>query len=503
MSDEKDDFELDFDFPYVPVEEYRKETVPRYRGNPYIEALPAMPSDHELAAALTFRPAFDSRERNAPKEVRIGMLDQLQTMFVALPRHVRGARALYKLMRTGYAGRKPFTKEDNERLKSLYKLQMTGSFRSMRSQQNLAAQHSMALIGASGCGKTYFLRSVGDLFPPVLRHPNGKWQLPILYVEMPYDGESVHTLAAALFKEMDRLLPHANYTELYMEKKRWNAEVRLAKAISLAYEHGAGLIVVDEQQNQRHVGNEWKKVARPKAGAHLPKNETPLAKLLITASNTSSIPLVLSGTLEMEKVLGARFTRSRRMSGRGSGVWQPLEASFSTEKGKARDFDLMMQGIWSYQWVRKPCELSEAWLMLFHDLTQGVPDIIIKLFESSQEAAIMSGKEALSPELVRAVFDREFMPASFGLSALREDDPTLQEVVTDLYHPRLSKKKGTPGGAAPAAAPAPAVPTSVNKLPKAQRQSPDALEMEVDSANGEKLRAAVLAGKNPVGVGRK
>jgi hypothetical protein len=307
-----------------------------------------------------------------------------------------------------------------------------------------------------------------------------------------------------LLKEMDRLLPHANYTELYMEKKRWNAEVRLAKAISLAYEHGVGLIVVDEQQKQRQLGNEWKKVERPKAAAHLPKHETPLAKLLITASNTSSIPLVLSGTLEMEKVLGSRFTRSRRMSGRGSGIWQPLEAGFSTEKGTARDFDLMMQGIWSYQWLRKPCELSEDWLRLFYELTQGVPDIIIKLFESSQEAAIMNGKEALSPELVRAVFDREFVPASFGLAALRANDPTLQEVVTDLYHPRLSKKKkGTPGGAAPAAAPAPAVTTAANKLPKPQRQSPDALEMEVNSADGQKLRDAVLAGRNPLGVGKK
>ncbi len=428
-------------FPFVTAK-YRVESNPKYAGNPYIEALPALPDDLALMTALAYLPKFDPAERLLPAPERIQRLDTLQTIVAALPRLVRLARGMLKMICTGYGPRKPFSASDNQTLQSLYDLQQTGCFASAR-QASLAAQHSMALIGASGCGKSYGLRHIAGLFPQVIYHEqSGKWQFPFLFIEMSYDGESVHTLASELFAEMDRLLPDAGYTDLYMNRKGLNAQQRLAKALALAYEHGTGLIIVDESQNQKSIGNEPARRNGKTASTNAPKSETPLTKLLITASNTSHIPLLLSGTLEMQSLLGSRFTRARRMAGRGSAIWMPLERS--GDLAHPGEYEQLLRAIWRYQWVRNPVELTPEWADVFFAHTQAIPDIMVKLFESVQEAAIASKLETLTPELVAAVFRKEFVTTAFGIKALRDGDKVLLEAVTDLYQPdRVEAVLGT------------------------------------------------------------
>jgi energy-coupling factor transporter ATP-binding protein EcfA2 len=501
-------------FPFVNAK-YRTESNPRYAGNDYIEALPALPNDVMLTVALSYLPAFDPEERNLSAPERIQRLDILQTVVAALPRLVRLARAVIKMICTGYGPRKPFSSEDNKTMQELYELQQTGCFASVR-QPALAAQNSMALIGASGCGKSYGLRHIAGLFPQAIYHKKlGKWQLPCIFIEMAYDGESVHTLASELFAELDRLLPDAGYTGLYMERKGLNAQQRLAKALAISYEHGAGMIFVDESQNQKSIGNDPTRRERKSASANAPKSETPLTKLLITASNTSHIPLLMSGTLEMQALLGGRFTRARRMAGHGSAVWMPLERSRNLSQ--PGEFEQLLKALWRYQWIRKPVELTPEWVEIFFLHTQGIPDIMVKLFESAQEAAIASKLETLTPELVATVFRKEFVTTAFGIAALRDGDKVLLYAVTDLYQPdpvqaarktqeqfplprtseiRAKKPPGLAMGVAPSASLA-AVPNAaggpeqaaVQKLlPKPVRPSPTPVSVSIEVADKSDLR---------------
>jgi energy-coupling factor transporter ATP-binding protein EcfA2 len=418
-------------FPYV-IAEYRKELVPELAGNPYVEALPALPDDVELGRALKRLPRFNPAERELPSAVRIQLLDGLQELVVPLPRLIRLARAVIKMLRTGYKRRRPFTAEDNQILRQLYLQQQSGDFVSA-AQNGRAAQHSMALIGSSGSGKSFSLRQIAGLFPQVIYHEElGKWQLPYIFVEMPYDGESLHTLASEIFAELDRLLPDANYTVKFGEGL--NAQRRLALALKLAYEHGVGMIFVDEAQNQKVIGNEPKKRTRRDAAKSNPKSETPLIKLLITQSNVSNMPLCMSGTLEMQTLVGGtRFSRSRRMSGRGSAEWLPLESSGLLER--PGEFELMLASVWPYCWLQKPSKLTNDWVRVFFELTQGIPDIIVKLYESSQEAAIANRTEQLTEALVRTVFKKEFFVSEFGIVALRDKNRLMLDVVPDLYLP--------------------------------------------------------------------
>lgn len=421
-------------FPFVDAI-YRDELNPSYAGNPYIEALPALPDDKALAKALMHLPAFDPQERLMDASYRIQRLDTLRHVLVALPRVVRLARAMLKMLVTGYGPRRPYSAANNKTVQELYALQQSGKFTSVR-ETELAAQHSMSLIGASGCGKSFTLRHIAGMLPKAIYHEKlGKWQLPFIFLEMSYDGESVHTMASGLFKEYDRLLPDGRLTELYMERKGMNAEQRLAKALSIAHELGVGQIIVDEGQNQRTIGNDPVRRLRKSASVNAVKNETPLTKLLITASNTSHIPMVFSGTLEMQNTMGGRFTIARRMSGRGSAVWEPLDRYACDANGKqtTSEFEVLLRALFRYQWMRQPIEFSPEWADVFHEQTQGIPDIVVKLFESAQEAAIASGKETLTPELVAAVFKKEFVTTAFGIKALADMDETMLDAVPDLF----------------------------------------------------------------------
>lgn len=412
---------------------YRDDPNPQYQGNPFIEALPALPDDRTLTEALTHLPEFDAEERKMAVAYRIQRLGVLRQVMVALPRNVRLARGMIKMLHEGYGPRRPFSPSDNETVQSLYAMQQSGNFVSAR-QTDLAAQHSMSLIGASGSGKTFGLRHIAGLFPPVICHSKlGKWQLPFVFVEMSYDGESVHTLASSLFQEFDRLLPDGKYMESFIHRKSTlNAEQRLAKALTIAHELGVGLIIVDESQNQRSIGDVSIRRERKKAASTSPKVETPLTKLLITASNTSHIPMLFSGTLEMQSMMAHRFTRTRRLSGRGSAVWQPLRRQ--PEDGQAHsEFEILLRYLMRYQWVRNPIAFDAQWADVFYEHTQGIPDIIVKLYEATQEAALATGLETLTPELVARVFAKEFVPSAFGIRALRDSDEVMLDIMTDLY----------------------------------------------------------------------
>ena len=458
-------------FPFVDAI-YRSSNIDAHRGNPFIEALPALPTDRAIALALTYLPPFDPAERQLDAPERIQRLELLSKLLVALPRIVRLARAMIKMMISGYASRRPHSSEEGAVLRGLYAMQQSGAFVSA-AQTTVAAQRTMALVGASGCGKSFSVNHITNLFPPAIYHEAlGKWQLPFLVIEMSYDGESVNTLASRIYEAIERLLPDGNYVETYTQRAKSNAEQRLVSAFLVAQALGVGAVVVDEAQNQPGIGNEPQ--PKRKGGVVKPriniKAETPLTKLLITASNTSKIPMIFTGTLEMKSVVGSRFTLSRRVSGRGSAEWHPFEAPTGNPK-QPGEFDVLLMAFFRYQWIRTPVVFNEHWANLFYELTQGIPDIFVKLFESSQEAAIASGLETLTEMVVRAVAAKEFVSVEFGIKALRAGDRVMLDAVSDLYAERLpaSSPAAAPAPAAASGAVPPSTPKPSSAVPNAKK----------------------------------
>lgn len=430
--------------------QYTPSSNPAYAGNPFVEHLGDLPDDKTIATKLTKLPAFDAAQRELPANHRIDLLSDLHSICVPLPRLVKLARAILKLMREGYRSRRPYSLEDNAKVRALFGAQRDGFSEGLMAapqRADLARQMSMALIGASGCGKSFGLSQISGLVDQVIYHEKyGKWQLPFVFIEMSYDGESVHSLASELFCELDRLLPDAGYTDLYMNRKGLNAQQRLSKALALCYEHGVGALVVDESQNQRSIGNESSTMG---SRAKKVNSETPLMKLLITASNTSHIPLVMSATLEMKGVVGARFTRLRRMCGNGSAEWLPLERSQNLRA--PGEFEMMLMTLWRYQYIQKPVALSDEWAEHMWNLTQGIPDILVKLWSAVQEAAIATRLETITHGLVDTVFQSEFSMVFLPLKALRENNLTVLSALTDLHSAGNGSDASEPKKAKPTA----------------------------------------------------
>ena len=433
------------EIPHVDAR-YRCVNNARQKNNDYIAALRALPTDEEIQKLMTSLPPFRLADRELSTAERILLLNTLDDLFFATARHVRLYRAVFKLINQGYAARREkhaaSTKSEMQRI---YDQMQAGGIPTQQFREHRGSQFSMSLFGASGIGKSSSMERLMDLFPPAIYHEKtGKWQLPILHIEMVYDGQSVHTLASVIFKALDDLLPGENYSHYFMDKLRMNANQRLIKALDIAHKHGVGLIFIDEAQNQRSMGEDrWhKRNSRSNAAVNDPTRETPLIKLLIHASNVARMPICFTGTLEAHTVLGHYFPRGRRLSGRGSGMWLPLEPSFDLTPGKRGEFEQATTVLWRYQWVRKPIELTPEMLDLFWELTLGLPDVMVKLFGSVQEAA-MSNKnanETMSPQFFRAVYEKEFVAIHGAMEAMRSGDPDMVAVFPELWHPLESPK---------------------------------------------------------------
>ncbi|QHE87138.1 ATP-binding protein [Hydrogenophaga sp. BPS33] len=413
---------------------YRKELDPDLKGNPFVEALPALHTLEEYQRKLMRHLKVSPEERSLSAVQRLVRLGTLGEICIPLPRVVALAQSIHMMLFEGYRTRSPYTPEDQKNAQRLYEAQQAGELTSPGDHHH-ASQLSMALVGVPGAGKSFILKKIGNMFPPVIFHRElGRWQIPFLFVEMPYEGESRLALASHIFTELDRLMPNSNFSS-HMETKRPNAERLLAQALNIAYQLGVGLIVVDEAQNSRSIGNELDMARKPLSSADVKRKETSLKKLLISASNVGHMPILFTGTMELESTLTERASLGRRKSGHGSATWQPL-SPVAVTAGIPSEFDTFMSILFSMQWLPKPVAYATKdgpdWSKLFFKHTEGIPDLMVKLFRSTQVAAIRAKAESIDETHVEEAL-AEFRSARPIVEGLANLDEASLASLTDLF----------------------------------------------------------------------
>ncbi len=381
---------------------YTQQRVPQYRGNPFIEALPAALEDDALLESLFNTPEFDAAQRDWTQSERLQMIAQLASFMVPMDRHLRLAQHIDTLMRQGYVGRAPRTVESQQIFNKIYEQQKAGrTFNT--SLRQLTAQLSCALIGIPGMGKTTAIQRIFLRVPEVIFHPKHNiYQVPYLHIEMPYDGASVKGLAESVFRKLDLLLPDANYGRQY-GKERSGAETLMNHAARVLHMHAVGLLVVDELQNLENS----------------PKNHDALMTLLVSASNELGVPIMFVGTNKAQKLLSQDFRQARRSIGIASSYWGPLLQGTPEEPDEWDDF---LSVLWHLQWVRHPSPLSPSLAKLMFHHTQGVVDIAIKLFAIAQARAIYDGTETLTGALIESVSQNELALVIPMIEAIRRND---------------------------------------------------------------------------------
>ncbi len=196
-------------------------------------------------------------------------------------------------------------------------------------------------------------------------------------------------------------------------RKKLGTKRLLASMCQVANLHALGVLIIDEVQNLNEARS---------GGAEKMHN-------FVSLVNTIGVPIIQVGTHRASKFFQRTFRAARRVSGLGSIRWDRLP--------RDEHWKRLLKRLWKYQWLRNAAPLDDELESTMYDLTQGVMDIVIKLFALAQIRAIVTGVECIKPMLLRKVFEDEFKPVHPMLAALRSGRPELIAKYDDLLMPEI------------------------------------------------------------------
>lgn len=379
---------------------------PQPDGNPLVLALPAIKSDEEWLEQLAVAPAFDDSQLDDPPYVRSYYVAALKDFFVPAERGRHLARRIDQLLRHGLSKRHPLTGEHFRLLQRDYEeAQRVGKVKRLVYSQ-LSPICSFSLIGVSGMGKSTTTEAVLAAYPQYILHKElDLHQLVWLKVECPKDG-SVKELALNILRAFDAVLGTSHTPRV---TRNVTLDMLMSLVKQLARAHFLGVLVLDELQN----------VSVRKSGGR-----EELMNWFQELVNELKLPLVVLGTFKAQAVLQLDARHSRRAGVMGGATWRPLE--------RGAEFDLLIETLWSYQWLREPGELSEEFKSTIYAETQGVVAFIVDMFLVCQLHALSHGNETLTPTMFRQVARHEFEFLQPLLNALRSKQPNRMAKFEDV-----------------------------------------------------------------------
>lgn len=402
--------------PVFPEANYCHQELKEYSDNPLISALPPILSPKEAVNLLKRSPDFDERERNLGGHIRSHAIARISTsFFYPMSKHIVLERKISRMIRQGYIGRNPNNTCYKKHLNNGYERIVKKDLNADLYADVKSTASSMTLFGVSGTGKTSAFEKILSQYPPGIYHPEYHIiQIPWIRVESPHDG-TLTEFCLQFFVEVDRRLK-TNYYKKYGGSRKGIAYLitSVAQVVNL---HCIGLLVVDEFQH----------INLAKGGG-----EKKMINFLVTLINTIGVPIVLIGTPKALSLFSKEFRSARRSVGEGNISWDRLE--------RDAHWEAFVDELWKYQWLRASRPPTDEVRDKIYELSQGVMDIVIKLFCLSQARAILlKGEEFVSAGLLQQVYDDEFKPVHKMLEALRSRDPNEIFKYGDLAVPSLER----------------------------------------------------------------
>lgn len=380
---------------------YQTAKLSAYQGNPLIEALPPLNSFLNDSSALkgSLRCTIEDIHLNGVERAHC-ICRIIDDFFQPLSQHIQLHERLSLMIRGGYVGRNPETGDWAKHIQNGYERVISGDLKAIKFTDVNSTAQSMTLIGCSGNGKTTAMKQLLSLYPQVIYHPDRNFeQVVYLKIDCSHDG-SLKELCLNFFRAMDRALGTTNYQKQYSTSKRPSIETLLAAMAQVANSHAVGVLIIDEIQH----------LSRSRSGG-----SEKMLNFFVTLVNTIGLPVILVGTPRAREIFEADMRSARRGSGLGAIFWDPME--------EGREWKALTDKLWSLQWLQKRDEvLSDEIRALWYDLSQGVLDIVVKLFVLCQLRAIATRVERITPKLMQQVYQDELKPVHPMLAALRSGD---------------------------------------------------------------------------------
>lgn len=396
---------------------YSNQVILGYRENPFIEALPTIFEDKDVALQIKKYPDYNVEQRKLGKQTRLHLVQQISNYVEPLPTHLLVEQRLSRLIRHGYTARNPLSPEINRLFHIGFKEVLDGGVDP--TGINIAGVRStaagFAILGVSGQGKTTAIESSLLLYPQVIHHstyrgqPFIRKQMVWLKLNCPFDG-SVKGLCFNFLQSMDSHLG-TNYFQKHAAKGA-SVDILLPLMAHLSTLHGLGALVIDEIQNLSFMKS---------GGAEKMLNY--FTQLI----NTIGVPVVLIGTFKAMKLLSSSFSQARRSTGQGDLIIDRLS--------EGEEWDFFLNALWEYQWTATSSPLKPPLKKKMYELSQGIIDIAVKLYMLAQWQAIEDGEsnEKISVGLLEAVAKQHMQLVQPMLRVLRRNDSDALALIDDLY----------------------------------------------------------------------
>ncbi|WP_018277470.1 AAA family ATPase [Teredinibacter turnerae] len=409
------------------VASYQSTGVKRYDGNPFIEALPPILSVAQAAKSIKGDIEFHPSDRLANPKSRMHMVvSLLDDYFQPLSQHVQLQEKIDMMLRMGYVGRNISDGSLNKKLQEGYEFIKAGGKAKVNFAVEKTTARSMSLIGISGAGKSKSLERVLQTYPQVLYHEQQNcFQVTYLKIECPSNGD-LESLCLNFFSAVDNVLD-TDYERRYA-KQRLSVPKMLALMRQVANNRAIGILVIDEIQRLSQIRSGGKEQ---------------MLEFFVELVNTVGIPIVLVGTPKARPVFELELQSGRRSAGLGSIYWETIPRQVAKNGGYEPNPNWVRftDNLWKYQWLRHgddplTDEIRDCW----YDLTQGVLDIVVKLFVLAQLRAIANKKERISVGILKSVYEQELKPVHPMLEALRSGDVEKIVKYSDMRVAGLDKR---------------------------------------------------------------
>ncbi len=375
--------------------------LPEYEDNLFISRLPPQMSMHRALTFLNDPPAFKPEERLYPAHLRLQCLYRLRRCFIPLEHHLRLESAFSTMLRQGYVTRDPRTTDYVRRLRDGYERIEARDLQAGVNPVRSSAE-GFALLGASGAGKSTGIIRVLEYYPQVIKHPElcDLKQVVWLKIDCPFRG-SPRQLCLNFFQQMD-LLIGSDFLPRHGNGRN-SIDLMMTQMAQIANRHALGVLIVDELQHltlAKGVGREA------------------LLNFLVTLINTIGIPVVLIGTMGALSILQGDFRQARRANGLGAAIWERLP--------QGPVWDHFVDTLWAHQWTREESELTNDIRKVLYEESQGIIDIVVKLFMLGQARAMELGatrktkrSEIMDAALFQAVARDHFKIIAPMIAALK------------------------------------------------------------------------------------
>ncbi len=390
--------------------------LPEYEGNAFISCLPPISEEVDIYRDLDRPPIYSETDRKRHPAQRQHCVMRLADYSQPTAAAIGLGMALDLALRRGYIGRNPgttdFIRSIQRMADSEQKVRKGVAFYDLKLADRSDTSVGFAVLGIPGSGKTHTIKRTCARYPQVVRHeqPCLIHQIVWLRVECPPTG-SAKSLCLYFFEQVDLALRRFGVeTEYSRQYQRQTLDVMLAGMSRIATIHAIGVIIVDEIQNVKRINHDVHASA---------------LNFLVTLRNSIGIPVIVVGTMGALPLLRRTFHDARRSD--GIGMFFERLPSGPREVGFGPEFRTFLERLWQWQWTAEHTELDDAILRAMYDESQGIIDLVLKLFMAVQLRVISVASrrrlpETITPDLIRNVAAQRFRIVQPFVKALREND---------------------------------------------------------------------------------